>query len=291
MFVQIKKYFLSLIFILTLSNTYCQYIPFVIDTISHENNKILIYSDRTWSYFQEYNIDSTSISCLDTTSLFTANWNNKSIFAYLGEPQTREKFEVEILDSNKIFSIPICGKFYRGFSRGHDGVDIGLSKGDSVKAAFDGKVRYSAFNRGGYGNLVIMRHYNGLETYYAHLSKLLVKADQEVKAGQTIGLGGSTGRSVSPHLHFEVRYRDKPIDPQKIIDFEKSQIISGCRLLVDNNKNEPRPLRKNSTHKVKRGDTLQKIAKMYGTTVQKICKLNNISAKKPLKRGKRIKVS
>jgi len=108
-------------------------------------------------------------------------------------------------------------------SRYHFGVDIKLNTGDSVVSCFDGKVRIAQYSKT-YGNLVVVRHSNGLETYYAHLSKLLVKVGDEVEAGTLVGLGGNTGRSFGAHLHFEVRYKGQPINPNYIIDFEKKCI-------------------------------------------------------------------
>jgi hypothetical protein len=121
------------------------------------------------------------------------------------------------------FVIPVAGYVTSNFgqrtrSRYHYGIDLKLDRGDSVAAAFDGVVRISEWN-GGYGNCVVIRHYNGLETLYGHLSERKVVTGQTVKAGQLVGLGGTTGHSTGPHLHFEVRYLGMAIDPNKIIDF------------------------------------------------------------------------
>ena len=106
----------------------------------------------------------------------------------------------------------------------HKGIDIGLPTGEPIFAAFEGKVRYARYNSGGYGYLVILRHPNGLETYYGHLCKLNVSVNDYVKAGEVIGYGGNTGRSRGPHLHFEVRYADLTFDPERIIDFSKGEL-------------------------------------------------------------------
>ena len=102
----------------------------------------------------------------------------------------------------------------------HKGIDTGLDIGDTLRSVFDGKIRYAQYNSGGYGNLVIIRHHNGLETYYAHLSKMFVKSGDIVSAGDVIGLGGETGNALGPHLHFEIRYMDNAFDPEKIIDLK-----------------------------------------------------------------------
>lgn len=106
------------------------------------------------------------------------------------------------------------------FGRMHRGTDLGLNVGDTVRAAFSGKVRLTKFERAGYGYYVVVRHPNGLETVYGHLSRFLVKPNQEVKAGQAIALGGNTGRSTGPHLHFETRFMGLAINPATIVDFE-----------------------------------------------------------------------
>lgn len=108
-------------------------------------------------------------------------------------------------------------------SRYHFGVDINLETGDTVRCAFDGKVRIAQRSKT-YGYLVVVRHNNGLETYYAHLSKLCVSPGDDVEAGTLLGLGGNTGRSYGSHLHFEVRFRGQPIDPNYFIDF-KNQVL------------------------------------------------------------------
>ncbi|MFM7565698.1 MAG: peptidoglycan DD-metalloendopeptidase family protein [Flavobacteriales bacterium] len=105
--------------------------------------------------------------------------------------------------------------------RYHNGIDLGLKIGDTIYAMFSGKVRYAKYNDGGFGNLVILRHYNGLETFYAHMSKFLVDPNEEVRVGQPIGLGGNTGRSTGPHLHLEVRFYEGAINPEEIINFDK----------------------------------------------------------------------
>lgn len=106
------------------------------------------------------------------------------------------------------------------FGRVHRGIDLKLAVGDTVHAAFDGKIRMTKFERRGYGYYVVIRHDNGMETVYGHLSRFLVKPDQRVKAGEPIALGGNTGRSTGPHLHFETRFMGVAINPTQIIDFE-----------------------------------------------------------------------
>lgn len=126
----------------------------------------------------------------------------------------------------------------------HPGIDIELNTGDMVVAAFDGKIRYARYNNGGYGNLIIIRHYNGLETYYGHLSKIIVEENQYVKAGDLLGLGGSTGRSTGSHLHFECRYNGVHFNPEKVISWSEARLsatnvlVSGGRFYAINDLND-----------------------------------------------------
>ncbi|MES2837083.1 MAG: M23 family metallopeptidase [Bacteroidota bacterium] len=178
--------------------------------------------------------------------------------------------------------------------RYHYGTDIDLETGDSVYCAFEGTVRVSR-KSSSYGNVVVVRHKNGLETVYAHLSRLDVKIGEHVEAGDLLGLGGNTGRSRGSHLHFEVRFKGQPINPNTVINFE-----SGClatnEIAIDKNsfkyiadfKAEASKIR---YYKVKRGDTLSKIARNNRTTVAKLRKLNKMSSKAVLKAGKRIRVA
>lgn len=163
---------------------------------------------------------------------FSMTWDNDFLFASK-KRNSIAKFEDTLWlcvgDSlSKEFRVPFDGYLTSHFGprhgRPHHGVDISLKTGDMIYASWSGKVRYAKFNKGGYGNLVVIRHYNGLETFYAHLSKILVLPNQDVVAGEPIGLGGNTGRSFGPHLHFEVRFYDIPINPEHIIDFAKKDV-------------------------------------------------------------------
>ncbi|MBR5254933.1 MAG: peptidoglycan DD-metalloendopeptidase family protein [Bacteroidales bacterium] len=196
----------------------------------------------------------------------------------------------------KYYACPIENKITSRFGprrrRWHYGVDLGLRIGDPVKVMFDGKVRI-AKRSGAYGNLVVIRHDNGLETYYAHLSKISVKPNQDVKAGEILGLGGNTGRSTGPHLHLEIRYLGAAINPEKVIDFKSFSLISDTLMLTKDcfkktsrpssnnnnlakNTNDSKSSKGGKYYKVKKGDTLGAIARRNGTTVKKLAQLNNI---------------
>lgn len=186
--------------------------------------------------------------------------------------------------------------------RFHYGVDLAMPTGEPIYAAFDGTVRISKFNSS-YGHLVVVRHTNGLETYYAHMSKRLVEPGDVVKAGQTLGLCGNTGRSYGSHLHFEIRYMGNAMNPENVIDTKQRELISETLVLTPSSFRKvakagtttsgSRPAASSSGsqyYKVRSGDTLSKIAKRNGTTVKKLCQLNGIKETTVLSIGRRLRI-
>lgn len=202
---------------------------------------------------------------------------------------------------------PITSEFGWRRRRPHYGTDINLETGDTVGAAFSGKVRIARYIKG-YGNVVIIRHSNGLETVYAHLSRILVEPDENVNSGMTIGLGGNTGRSYGSHLHFEVRYLGKAIDTEDLIDYAKGDVKNNTFVLYKEDFNAKYDLRKLHAHKVSKshstsrhgskgrvhvvrsGDTLERIARRNHTTVSAICKKNGIKKTRLLQIGQKLKL-
>lgn len=168
--------------------------------------------------------DITDREALQDNEIFTYNWESQSVNAYAGiEVPATHDLDVSGYVHPLRTSIVTSQYGYRPrFGRMHKGIDLSLQVGDTVVAAFDGKVRLTKFERRGYGYYVVIRHDNGMETVYGHLSGFLVKPNQRVKAGQPIALGGNTGRSTGPHLHFETRFLGMAINPMAIIDFENS---------------------------------------------------------------------
>jgi len=199
------------------------------------------------------------------------------------------------------------------WGRKHKGLDIKVYIGDTIRAAFSGKVRIVKYERRGYGKYVVIRHYNGLETYYAHMSKQLVKENDEVRAGDPIGLGGNTGRSTGSHLHFETRLCGIDINPALMFDFRNQDVVSdfytyrrsryaaesaqatrlrGASSEVHNSRFDTDVYDDDEElaiaapeasfapevhfHKVKKGETLKSIARKRGMTIDAICKLNHI---------------
>ena len=212
------------------------------------------------------------------------------------------------------FVLPFNGNVTSEFGwrkrRPHYGTDIDLETGDTVMAAFDGMVRIAKLNRS-YGNVVIIRHKNGLETVYAHLSKILVEAGQMIEAGQQIGLGGNTGHSFGSHLHFEMRYLGQAMDAEDFIDFATGTLKKNDCMITKSDVETKYDLRAlhsrqkkdlnlarvtgskskyGKTITVKRGDTLGRIAQRNHTTIKAICKKNGIKQTKVLRLGQKLKV-
>ena len=248
--------------------------------------------------------------------IYTQSWNSQAVNPYAG---------MDVADNVRIdvseYSMPVPGYitspygYRKRFRRQHKGVDLKLHVGDTVRAAFSGKVRLTRYDRRGYGYYVIVRHHNGLETVYGHLSKFLVKPNQDIKVGEPIALGGNTGRSTGPHLHFETRYMGYPINPMAIFDFPNQTTHTDFYTFSKRTYTQARDYSPNAnvqyaekwlktnkpkntysstgtkkTHRVRRGDSLGKIASKYGTSVNSLCRLNGISRSTKIQVGKVLRV-
>ena len=228
-------------------------------------------------------------------SLYFGSWNTEKVNPY--------KVKIDSLPDSLCFvckeyvhpieSTRITSNFGLRRYRFHYGIDIGLNVGDTVRSVFDGQVRILDYEKNGYGRYLVVRHSNGLETVYAHLSKSFMQINDIVKAGQPIALGGNTGRSTGPHLHFEIRFLGNAINPLKIIDFGERQIRNEDFLMVKteayDHKSILDELAKARYCTVRSGDTLSGLAHRYGTTVSKLCKLNRISSKSIIRIGQKIR--
>lgn len=245
------------------------------------------------------------------------NWTHDHVNAYREVPKPAT-FKIDLRN----FTMPtpsrqITSHFgYRpAFRRKHFGLDIKVYTGDTIYAAFSGKARIVSYDRGGFGYYVVLRHPNGLETIYGHLSKQLVAENEVVTSGQPIGLGGSTGRSTGSHLHFETRLLGEAIDPELLFDFPNQDVTGDyyvyhhengdgdTRLAETHKTTSEEEIAKSITaaaqpatdgaraqfYKVKRGDTLYSIAHSVGLTVDKLCALNGISSRSRLRQGQILK--
>lgn len=247
--------------------------------------------------------------------LYGSIWTNNLVNAYRSVENAPDTMNVDL--SNFTMPTPghVTSKFGQRRRRMHYGIDLKVQTGDTIYAAFDGKVRITHYERRGYGYYVVLRHTNGLETVYGHLSKFLVKENDVVKSGDPIALGGNTGRSSGSHLHWEFRYLGRPIDPMQIVDFDNkvchrdtytitprtfayrgaSKFFPNGSTPVVNTAKLPTPGAKNkysnmSYHRIKRGDTLSTIARKHGVTISALCKANSITTKSILREGKSLKI-
>lgn len=233
--------------------------------------------------------------------LYGSNWNTEWVDPFRGDKKIDFPDSCFIDCSSFYYPIDsvtrITSKYGPRRRRMHRGIDLKVYKGDTIRAAFDGKVRIRSFERRGYGYYVVIRHPNGLETVYGHLSKQLVHVNDIVHAGDPIGLGGSTGRSTGSHLHFETRFLGQAINPEEIIDFENGVPIQDTYTFRNVKINGKKSNIYTSSedrlvyHRVKSGETLGKIAHMYGTTVQELCRLNGIKPTSTLRIGQALRCS
>lgn len=261
-------------------------IPFVID-----EDEMSDYNDSIISF------PSSDLYCgWDTINTHSAKFDIESL-----KDDTKE---IALYDKNSCGYVhPFSGNVTSGFGprkrRFHYGADIDLETGDAVGSAFDGKVRIAKKSKS-YGSVVVIRHSNGLETYYAHLSKINVEVGQEVYAGEIIGLGGNTGHSRGSHLHFEVRYLGHPINPTEIISFTDQKLVADTFCISKKTFNYVCEAKKaagktyanskNKIHIVKKGDTLYAIARKYKTTPKELSKKNRIKSTQVLRLGQKIKL-
>ena len=226
------------------------------------------------------------------------NWNNQYVHAY-GNAIIPETYTIDLTGFHMPTpSTKITSPFGPRWRRMHNGLDLKVNIGDTIVAAFDGKVRVVKYERRGYGKYVVIRHDNGLETVYGHLSKQLVEDNQLVKAGEPIGLGGNTGRSTGSHLHFETRFLGIAINPIYMFDFPKQDIVADTYTFrkakgVNRAGSHVTQVADGAIryHKVKSGDTLSRIAKLRGVSVSTLCKLNRIKPTTTLRIGQVLRCS
>ena len=284
----------------------------VVDTIpsTSEGLSIVLYNDNTWRYVRNRDID-----VLDET-IYTQNWDTSKIHAYNVELKDLPmSMVIDLVDTLKSYHYPVKGRVtskYGPRRRGiHQGTDIDLETGDPIYATFDGRVRHTTYVARGYGHLIIIRHDNGLETFYAHLSEVNVKPGDWVTAGQVIGKGGNTGRSTGSHLHYEMRYKGHSFDPERLINFTTGDLRRETFLLkrtyfspysrftqdfdeeIQSDEEDKKIAAEAAAikyHIVKKGDTLGRIAINNHTTVTKLCQLNGLKKTSTLRIGQRIRV-
>ena len=263
-------------------------------TIKLYDNGVPTFTPFDKEVITEYFDSIKSKYMLDTMKIFNEYWSTSKLYPYKGVDLSTMKDSIYLsLDSNDFYCSPsdYCySPFGPRRGRQHKGIDTDLDIGDTLRTMFSGKVRYTNYVKG-FGNLVIIRHLNGLETYYAHLDKILVVPNQSLSAGEVIGLGGETGNALGPHLHFEVRYKDNAFNPEKIIDVKNQKLKLTELILTSKDFEWKKQWRERKYHKVKSGDTLSHISKKYNTSTKTILKLNkNLSINSILQIGQKIRV-
>ena len=229
--------------------------------------------------------------------LYQSNWDT----CWVNPFRTRD---IAMPDSFRIdcstFVIPIdnelkvTSKYGPRRRRMHRGIDLKVYVGDTIRSAFSGKVRIKSFERRGYGYYLVIRHPNGLETIYGHLSKFLVAENEIVKAGQPIALGGNTGRSTGPHLHFETRFLGEAIDPSHIIDFDNGVPHQDFYVFHKNAYRNRHNLYTSTSehivyHRVRKGESLGIIARKHGLSIAELCRLNGLKKKSVLRVGQTLR--
>jgi len=244
-------------------------------------------------YVKWWDFDKELVPCAD---LYNFSWDSLNLDQpKLDQRDSAEGISLCFIDDGCDYHHPCGGEINSDYGwrkyRMHKGVDIDLETGDPVHAAFDGVVRMAKYNYGGFGHYVLIRHYNGLETLYGHLSERLVVPNQTVRAGEVIGLGGSTGRSTGPHLHFETRYKGLPINPNQIISFDSGTLkIDTLSLQVSDFKAVAGGSGSSPYYRVRSGDSLWKISRRFGTSVDRLCRLNGIKSTSTLRVGQHLRV-
>lgn len=251
------------------------------------------------------------------------DWDNRYAHRRTEMPDT---FKIDL----RHFSMPtnsrvVTSNFGSRWGRQHKGLDIKVYIGDTIRSAFSGKVRIVRYEASGYGNYIVIRHPNGLETIYGHLSKQLVTENQVVRAGEPIGLGGNTGRSTGSHLHFETRLCGVALNPALFFDFRNQDVTGDSYVFLKNRYENDSQLAtlergkvnggsytrdqvygevgkykekaedaavKNATsapervyYKVQNGETLASIAKKVGVSVDALCRLNGFRKNQHVRAG------
>jgi len=222
-----------------------------------------------------------------------SDWNTAQVHAEISENDLEDSVLLVLTDTFNFckFVMPcknvITSHFGWRNGKQHAGIDIDLNVWDPVVSAFDGMVRFAQSYKG-YGRVVVIRHYNGMETLYAHLHRIKVKPGDIVEAGQLIGLGGSSGNSSGSHLHFEMRYKGIALNPRHIINLQSNNLYSDSLCLYKNKWNYAAVPKGITHHTIQKGDNLYEIAQRYGTTIKRICELNGIYRNSRLVVGKKI---
>ena len=237
--------------------------------------------------------DTTLLTHHPADSVYHNIWTNARVNPY---DKLFDQLKEDVHISMAGFRLPHPGYVTSPYGmrkyRMHKGTDIKVQIGDSIRSAWDGQVRIVGWDPHGYGYYVVVRHTNGLETIYGHLSSPLVDEYQLVDAGEVLGLGGNTGRSTGSHLHWEIRYLGEAMNPASFVDFSTGQLKNKDEYVIGIKAMKQKKAEQAAMqyYKVKQGDTLSGIAKKYGTSVKRLCQLNNIKETTILQIGRKLRV-
>lgn len=273
---------------------------FELDTVPYALvNEINLYASQLPT---QADVDRSSLLAWSNTNIEPGSdlygaWNTVNPNAYGPDLSARDTLlQLRLTDAASAcgYAMPIppivTSRFGWRDGRSHNGVDLDLEVKDPVHVAFPGVVRFAG-TCGGFGRLVVVRHYNGLETFYAHLHRINVKSGDVVDAGDVVGLGGSSGHSTGSHLHFETRFKGVPVDPSHIIDLSTGELFSDTLVLKRTRYSYVAYPKGTRFHTVQKGEHLSAIAELYGTSPTAICELNGISPKTRLRVGQRLMVA
>lgn len=205
----------------------------IVDSNIYNGRKIVVFNDGSWDYLDELKISKVSsavkngLLVFEKSELYGKNWKtNRTILNTMNCRMALDSVFISVKGFISPVNVPCNSPFGLRWGKWHQGNDYAAPVGTSVRTCLNGRVRYAQLNNGGYGNLVIVRHLNGLETYYAHLSSINVRVNDDVISGDIIGKVGTTGHSTGPHLHFEARFFDCPINPMLLYKTEKLLLCS-----------------------------------------------------------------
>ncbi|MCM1035076.1 MAG: M23 family metallopeptidase [Paludibacter sp.] len=244
-----------------------------------------IFNDATDDLMEDHPAD----------DLYNSVWTRERVNPY---QYPIDSIRDSVLIDCKGFTLPakgyITSKFGPRKYRYHYGTDVKVLVGDTIRCSWDGQVRIVKYDPKGYGNYVVVRHDNGLETVYAHMSRVLVEENERIYSGEILGLGGNTGRSTGSHLHYEIRYLGNAINPELFVDFSKGELCDSTHLITKTNtfyhQRQLKEMQQAKYYVVKAGDSLSVIARRYGTSVSAICRLNGIKESSVIRIGQRLRV-
>lgn len=245
-----------------------------------------------------------------TVASYFSIWDTKNIDPYdIDYKNFGDPIDIELYNESKGWSVPtplvkVTSRFGPRWGRLHAGTDLDLEVGTDVFSTFDGIVRISGFDYRGYGNYIVVRHYNGLETLYGHLSKRLMEPGQFVKAGDLIGKGGNTGRSTGSHLHYETRYEGNPFNSEYVFDYKEAKPREQHLIITEKTfdryslalRNEVGSAgekvrnRRTAWYTIRRGDNLGSIARKVGLSTSQLARLNGIRTSSKIFPGKRLRI-